>query len=172
MQEQHVGGSQDFLIVLKGTLPQNIFIINSGHIGYINFFNMVGLNHFFKEIWQKLNFQQFVGQVRLGQVQLRSERPVACSWPEFRRSARGAAWPAGGGSGSGGRSGRWSTPGRRTSWSTAPGGRSSGGEGSGAAEWPTGPYLVFTQPLVKGTHCSQRLWISNCQFIPVCLSLC
>ena len=31
---------------LKGALSQNIFIIRSGHIGHINFFNIGSLNKF------------------------------------------------------------------------------------------------------------------------------
>ena len=30
--------------LLKGTLPQNIFVLKTGHIGHINSFNIGGLN--------------------------------------------------------------------------------------------------------------------------------
>ena len=37
---------------VKGTLPQNIFIIKSIHIGHMNSLN-IGVLIFFKEVWQK-----------------------------------------------------------------------------------------------------------------------
>ena len=45
--------------MVKGTLPQNIFILKSGHIGHINSLNIGCLNKFFKIFWQKLQDELF-----------------------------------------------------------------------------------------------------------------
>ena len=46
---------------VKGTLPKNICIIKSGHIGHINSLNRSGLKKNHLEIWQKLQIQLFFG---------------------------------------------------------------------------------------------------------------
>ena len=49
-----------YLKIFKGTLPQNIFMIKTGHIGYINFFNIGGLNKFFLKLGITCNLGYFL----------------------------------------------------------------------------------------------------------------
>ena len=45
---------------LKGTLPQNIFIIKSGHIDHINFLKIGGLNKLFLKFGANQNLSNLL----------------------------------------------------------------------------------------------------------------
>ena len=60
-------------ITLKGTLPQNIFLIKSGHIGHINSLNIGGFNKFYKNVCQKLQFKLFVVPETMSLLYVRSK---------------------------------------------------------------------------------------------------
>ena len=61
------------MAALKGTLPQNIFILKSGHKGHMNFLNIGDLNKFFNFFGRKCNLSYFLVPETMSPLDVRSK---------------------------------------------------------------------------------------------------